>query len=173
LNEVSYFVSKFLPLGIIGIIQAMLLLFLLGRITHLVGDWSNHFVVLSLLALTATGIGLCISAAVKTSERAMTFLPVVLIGLAVLSGGLARLRGLVKLPAYLLDPVFWALEGLKSTLPSNLTEASFISAPGMYQPLIVGRGFPLAVDVFAMGAQIAALLCLGTLSLRRISTSKG
>jgi ABC-type multidrug transport system ATPase subunit len=172
LNEASYFISKFLPLGLLGIIQTMLLLFLLGRITQLAGDWSTHFVLLSLLALAATGIGLCISAAVKTSERAMTFLPVVLIALAVLSGGLARLRGVIKATAYLFDPAFWALEGLKSTLPSNLTEASFISAPGMYQPLILGRGFPLAVDVLAIAAQIAALLCLGTLSLRRINTSK-
>jgi hypothetical protein len=102
----------------------------------------------------------------------MTFLPVVLIGLAVLSGGLARLQGWTKLPAYIFDPAFWTLEGLKSTLPSNLTEASFISAPGMYQPLILGRGLPLAMDVFAIAAQIAALLCLGTMSLRRINASQ-
>ena len=158
LNEGSYFISKFLPLGLLGIVQALLLLTLLGYITHLVGVWSSHFVVLSLLALAATGIGLCISAAVKTSERAMTFLPVVLIGLAVLSGGLARLQRWTKLPAYLFDPAFWTLEGLKSTLPSNLTEASFISAPGMYQPLILGRGFPFPVDISALSIQIIGIL---------------
>lgn len=107
LNEASYFISKFLPLGLLGIVQALLLLVLLGRITHFAGDWSPHFVVLSLLALAATAIGLCISAAVTTSERAMTFPPVVLIGLAVLSGGLARLQGWTKLPAYVFDPAFW------------------------------------------------------------------
>ena len=172
LNEASYFMSKFLPLSALAIVQTMLLLWLLGRITHLVGDWSTHFIVLSLLAFAATAIGLCISAAVKTSERAMTFLPVVLIGLAVLSGGLARLQGWIKLPAYLFDPAFWALEGLKSTLPSNLTEASFISAPGMYQPLILGRGSPFSLDVFVMACQIAALLSLGILSLHQISSSR-
>jgi hypothetical protein len=97
----------------------------------------------------------------------MTFLPVVLIALAVLSGGLARPQGWTKLPAYLFDPAFWTLEGLKSTLPSNLTEASFISAPGMYQPLILGRGFPLALDILALTIQIAAILLLGILALRR------
>ena len=167
LNKASYFISKFLPLGFLGIIQAMLLLVLLGRITHLAGDWSSHFVVLSLLALAATAIGLCISAGVTTSERAMTFLPVVLIGLAVLSGGLARLQGWTKLPAYVFDPAFWTLEGLKSTLPSNLTEASFISAPGMYQPLILGRGFPLPVDILALTIQITGILLLGILALHR------
>jgi ABC transport system ATP-binding/permease protein len=172
LNEAAYFLSKFLPLSALAIVQTMLLLWLLGRITHLAGDWSTHFVVLSLLAFAATAIGLCISAAVKTSERAMTFLPVVLIGLAVLSGGLARLQGWIKLPAYLLDPAFWALEGLKSSLPSNLSEASFISAPGMYQPLILGRGLPFSLDVFVMAGQIAALLSLGILSLHRISSSQ-
>jgi ABC-type multidrug transport system ATPase subunit len=167
LDKASYFISKFLPLGFLGIIQAMLLLVLLGRITHLAGDWYSHFVVLSLLALAATAIGLCISAGVTTSERAMTFLPVVLIGLAVLSGGLARLQGWPKLPAYVFDPAFWTLEGLKSTLPSNLTEASFISAPGMYQPLILGRGFPLPVDILALTIQIAGILLLGILALHR------
>ncbi len=169
LNEASYFISKFLPLGLLGTVQTLLLLSLLGHITHLVGDWSSHFVVLSLLALAATGIGLCISAAVKTSERAMTFLPVVLIGLAVLSGGLARLQRWTKLPAYLFDPAFWTLEGLKSTLPSNLTEASFISAPGMYQPLILGRGFPFPVDISALSIQIIGILLLGVIALRRCS----
>jgi ABC-type multidrug transport system ATPase subunit len=169
LNEASYFISKFLPLGLLGTVQTLLLLSLLGHITHLVGDWSSHFVVLSLLALAATGIGLCISAAVKTSERAMTFLPVALIGLAVLSGGLARLQGWTKLPAYLFDPAFWTLEGLKSTLPSNLTEASFISAPGMYQPLILGRGFPFPVDILALSIQIIGILLLGVIALRRCS----
>ncbi len=167
LNEASYFISKFLPLGLLGVIQAILLLVLLGRITHLAGDWSTHFTVLSLLALAATAIGLCISAAVTTSERAMTFLPVVLIGLAVLSGGLARLRGWTKLPAYFLDPAFWTLEGLKTTLPSNLTEASFISAPGMYQPLILGRGLPLWLDVSLLGLQIIVFVWLGVTCLVR------
>ena len=167
LNDTSYFISKFLPLGFLGVIQTILLLLLLGRITHLLGDWSSHFVVLSLLALAATAIGLCISAAVTTSERAMTFLPVVLIGLAVLSGGLARLQGWTKLPAYVFDPAFWTLEGLKSTLPSNLTEASFISAPGMYQPLILGRGLPLPLDILALTIQITGILLLGILALRR------
>lgn len=167
LSEVAYFISKFLPLSVIGVIQATLLLYLLGRITHLAGDWRTHFIVLSLLALAATAIGLCISAAVKTSERAMTFLPVVLIGLAVLSGGLARLQGWTKVPAYVFDPAFWTSEGLKSSLPSNLTEASFISAPGMYQPLILGRGFPLAFDILALTVQIAAILLVGIFALRR------
>jgi ABC transport system ATP-binding/permease protein len=172
LNDTSYFISKFLPLGFLGVIQTILLLLLLGRITDLVGDWSSHFVVLSLLALAATAIGLCISAAVTTSERAMTFLPVVLIGLAVLSGGLARLRGWTKLPAYVFDPAFWTLEGLKSTLPSNLTEASFISAPGMYQPLILGRGLPLPLDILALTIQIIGILLLGIVALRRARSQR-
>jgi hypothetical protein len=86
-----------------------------------------------------------------------------------LFGGLARLQGWTKLPAYLFDPAFWTLEGLKSTLPSNLTEASFISAPGMYQPLILGRGFPFAVDISALSIQIIGILLLGVIALRRCS----
>jgi ABC-type multidrug transport system ATPase subunit len=171
LDEAAYFISKFLPLGALAVVQAFLLLAFLGWITRFAGDWPNHFVVLSLLALAATAIGLCISAAVKTAERAMTFLPIVLIALAVLSGGLARLQGWIRVPAYLFNPAFWTFEGLKATLPSNLTEASFISAPGMYQPLILGRGLPLWLDAAALTIQIAALLFFGIALLRR-TTSK-
>src|SRR5207248_7762895 len=34
LNEASYFISKFLPLGLLGTVQTLLLLSLLGHITH-------------------------------------------------------------------------------------------------------------------------------------------
>jgi ABC-type multidrug transport system ATPase subunit len=110
LNPVSYFLSKFIPLGAIGVMQSFLLLAILGRITHLAGDWSGHFVVLAVLGLAATGIGLCISAAVKTSERAMTFLPVILIALAVLSGGLGRITVGRKSPPTCLIPPFGHLK---------------------------------------------------------------
>ena len=66
-------------------------------------------VVLAVLAVLAIGLA---------QQRATALCALVaLTGLAVLSGGLARLRGWTKLPAYVLDPAFWTLEGLKSTLP--------------------------------------------------------
>ncbi len=80
---------------------------------------------------------------------------------------MALLARWTKLLAALLNPAFRTFEGMKATLPSNLIEASFISAPGMYQPPILGRGLPLWLDVFALAVQIAALLWIGVFSLRR------
>jgi hypothetical protein len=56
---------------------------------------------------------------------------------------------------------------MKATLPSNLIEASFISAPGTYQPPILGRGLPLLLDVSLLGLQIVALLWVGVTCLAR------
>ena len=172
LDARAYVLSKFAPLGLIGVVQAALLLIILGSITKLAGIWPSHFIVLALLALAATSLGLCISAAVKTSERAMTFLPMVLIAQAVFSGGLARLTGISKLLAEVGASAYWALDGLKSTLPSALLEATYVSAPGEFQPPILGRGWPAWFDALALLVQTGALLWIGIGFLRRSGGGK-
>lgn len=171
LSSVAYLASKFLPLGLISICQTFLLLFILGTISHFAGSWTSHSLVLSLVALASTALGLCISSGVKTSERAMTLLPVILIGQAVFSGGLARLTGLVRVLAGIFVPAFWGLNGLQATLPSNLLEATFVSSPGEYQPPILGRGASLWLDLMALSLQAIALLGLALFCLKRTSTS--
>jgi hypothetical protein len=37
----------------------------------------------------------------------------------------------------------------------------------MYQPLILGRGLPLPLDILALTIQITGILLLGILALRR------
>lgn len=167
----SYLGSKFVPLGVISIVQTLMLLFVLGRITQFAGNWVSHSLILSLVALAATAMGLCISAGAKTSERAMTLLPIILIGQAVFSGGLARLAGFTKLLAKLCIPAFWGLNGLKATLSSNLVEATFVSSPGEYQPPVLGRGDPLWLDAFALCLHAVALLWLSSFFLRKTPTS--
>jgi len=167
LSPISYLGSKLIPLGTISILQAFLLLFVLGWITRFSGNSIGHLLILSLLALASTALGLFISAGSKTSEQSMTLLPIILIAQGVLSGGLARLTGLTKLLAGLFVSAYWGLTGLKSTLSSNLVEASFISSPGEYQPLILGRGAPLWLDAIALCLQTGALLYLTIVLLRR------
>jgi len=167
LDSRAYVLSKFVPLGLVGVTQAALLLIILGRITHFAGIWSSHFIVLALLALASTGLGLCISSGVKTSERAMTFLPVLLIAQAVFSGGLARLTGVSRLVAELCASAFWALDGLKTTLPAKLLEATYVSSPGEFQHPIVGRGGPIVIDIFALVVQTAVLLLMCRFFLQR------
>jgi hypothetical protein len=163
----AYVLSKFVPLGLMGVIQSALLLAIIGNITKFAGTWWSHSLILSLLALASTSLGLCMSSVAKTSERAMTFLPMVLIGQAVFSGGLARLSGISKLFAQMFANAYWALDGLKTSLPSQLLEATYVSSPGEFQPPILGRGGPAWLDALALVLQSVVILWFCSYSLNR------
>ena len=167
INAHAYLLSKFIPLGIISIVQGWLLLLVLGAITSFAGNWFVHGVTIAVLALAGTALGLTISSCVRTSERAMTWLPVILIAQAVLSGGLARLGGSVKWIAQLMASAYWGLNGLKDTLSTAMQDATFVSAEGEYQPPILGRGPHYLWDLLALLIQVVALLWLGAFVLRR------
>jgi ABC-type multidrug transport system ATPase subunit len=154
----AYLLSKFVVLGILALAQAMILLVIVRGATRLTGVLDVQFVVLGLTALAGVGLGLAISALSATSERAMTVLPVVLIGQAIFSGGLARLTGWSHLVGLALAPAYWALDGLRATLATDLLNATYPGAPGHYQPPILGPGGPLPVDLLALAGQLAVLL---------------
>ncbi len=119
----SYAFSKLAVLLGLALIQC---LFLLGIVDLALGLKSSFFLTYGMLVLSAmvgTGLGLCISAISKTTESAIALLPVVLLPIIALGGGLR--------PAYLLDanlrwitlsvPSQWALEAdlLQETGPNK------------------------------------------------------
>jgi|GEM_PF-290322 len=157
-SNLAYLLSKFIPLSLVAVAQAVLLLFVLSRITGFAGVSTSHGFVLALLAVAGTSIGLAISAGVRSSEKAMTALPIVLIAQGVLSGALARLEGIPLLVAELLAPAYWGISGLKTSLPSNLLEATFVSIPGEYQYAILGRGPSVWAVTIALILQSTLLL---------------
>ncbi len=163
----AYLTSKAVPLGVLGVGQAAILLAVVRTLAHPPGAADAQLVVLAAAAVAGTALGLFVSATAGTAERAMTVLPVALIGLAVFSGGLARLSGPGLLAARLGSPAYWATEGLKAPLGTALTTASYPAAPGSYQPPILGAGGPLALDLAALGFQAAVLLAAACLALRR------
>src|SRR5579871_4814950 len=87
----------------------------------------------------------------------MTILPVLLIGQAIFSGGLARLTGVIRFASTLLVPAYWALDGLKAGFSSDLAIATYPGAPGHFQPPILGQGGPIAFSVLFLLAQAAML----------------
>ena len=159
-SNLAYLLSKFVPLSLVAVAQAVLLLFVLSKITGFAGGSASHGFVLALLAVGGTSIGLSISAGVRSSEKAMTALPIILIAQGVLSGALARLDGIPLRVAELLSPAYWGLSGLKTSLPSSLLEATFVSIPGEYQHAILGRGPSLLVVTIALFLQ--SILLIGT-----------
>ena len=162
----AYLASKFVLLGGLAAAQAAVLLAVVRGLSHPPGPADAQFLVLTAAALAGVGLGLLVSAAAGTSERAMTALPVALIGLAVFSGGLARLTGPALWAAEVGSPAYWAVDGLKAPLGAELRTATYPGAPGAYQPPVLGPGGPLALDLLALAAQTAALLGLAYLAVR-------
>ncbi len=166
LDLVAYLASKMVWLGSLSVFQTAILLFAVRRYTHLAGPADLQFAVLAMLGIAGVALGLSISAAAGTSERAMTILPVALIGLAVFSGGLARLVGFPLGIASVASPAYWSLESLKSPLPSTLKIATYPGAPGTYQPPILGSGAPVEFGMIALAIQAAILLAVAYAGLR-------
>lgn len=161
-----YLLSKFSMLGVLSLVQTLVLLWIVRSYTQLSGVFDLQFLVLLLMGLVGVALGLAISAISGTSERAMTVLPVVLIGQAIFSGGLGQLAGTVRVIAMLLSPAYWALDGLRALFTPDLRNATYPGAPGHFQPPILGPGGPLIADLLALILQALVLLGLTWLTLR-------
>lgn len=166
LRTAAYLASKLIWLGGLAVVQSAVLLLIVRRTTELAGPFDLQVALLAITSIVGVALGLCISSLAGSSERAMTILPVALIGLAVFSGGLARLVGPPLWVAWIGSPAYWTLDGLKSPLPSSFKNATYPGAPGTFQPPILGSGGPLALDVLALLLQGAVLLAVGYASLR-------
>src|SRR5262249_55569989 len=106
LGILPYLASKFLVLSVITIFQTLLLmLFVFGtlEVVHAYLDLGHpdphyhlaylpQFGVLALLSMTGVAMGLVLSAAVATPDRASTLLPYVLIPQILLGGGILAVR---------------------------------------------------------------------------------
>lgn len=156
----AYLLSKFVVLGTLALMQTLILLVIVRSSTRLSGLPDVQFAVLGLTALAGVGLGLAVSALSATSERAMTVLPVILIGQAIFSGGLARLKGWARLVGLVFAPAYWALDGLRATFATDLLNATYPGAPGHYQPPILGPGGPWLVDLLALACQLAVFLIM-------------
>ena len=154
-------------LGGIGIIQAWIMLAVLVSITGLYINSTTALVTVTLVALAGTAIGLAVSSVAKTSEQAVTILPIIVIAQAVYSGGLAHMVGLNKFVAITFAPSFWGLESLKTALSSTLLNATFPGASGHYLPAILGTPYPLAGDWLALVIQIVVVLSVAYVLLSR------
>jgi len=167
LNSAAYLLSKFALLGCIGIVQAWIMLAVLVAITGLVINSVTALVTVTLVALAGTAIGLAVSSVAKTSEQAVTILPIIVIAQAVYSGGLADMVGPNKVAAMIFAPSFWGLESLKTALSPTLLNATFPGASGHYLPAILGTPYPLGGDWLALVIQIVVVLSVAYVLLSR------
>ena len=159
----SYAFSKLAVLLGLALIQCLSLLGIVDLSLGLKGNFLLTFLTLVLSALVGTGLGLCISAISKTTESAIALLPVVLLPIIALGGGLR--------PAYMLDsklrwitlavPSQWALEAnlLQETGPKKWPPAKESPASTPQNPPGPGRPAAQPAGDAQSGAQDAEQAC--------------
>lgn len=110
----SYIASKFAVLIGLSALQCLLLLGMVYPTSGLEGPFAPLFGVLLLSAAVGIAIGLVISALSRTSEFAVTMLPVVILPMIMLAGALQpveEMNGVVRTTSHAV-PVRWSFESM-------------------------------------------------------------
>ena len=128
LSAFGYLLSKLLILGAVSIVQAVVIVLigLAGRAMPPTGFFLHHLplveilIAVGLLALSSMCLGLMVSALVNTSEKAVPFLVMLVVGQIVLSGGVVPLAGIAGLSQVSwIAPARWGLGAAASTVNLN------------------------------------------------------
>jgi serine/threonine protein kinase/ABC-type multidrug transport system ATPase subunit len=127
----SYVASKFAVLGVQCFIQCIVLLGIVHWGCGLKGSWLGMLIILYLASLVGVGLGLTISAVARTNEIAIAMLPIMLLPMVILGGGMQPIHKMPKAtwPLCQIVPSRWAFEGLlvlesaqQPHLPKNLQD---------------------------------------------------
>jgi ABC-type multidrug transport system ATPase subunit/pSer/pThr/pTyr-binding forkhead associated (FHA) protein/ABC-type multidrug transport system permease subunit len=134
LEILPYLGSKVLPLAAISAVQIIELLVVIHLGTDLRVDEPAHivrqFILLFCTAAAATFLGLAISAAADSSDKAVMLMILVLIPQLLLSNAWIELKGLGKLLGQLFILTYWCYDGLKSLLPDELLQERYPATGG-------------------------------------------
>ena len=112
LKLVSYVFSKLAVLFALGVIQCLSLLGIVYLALGLKSNFGLDLIVLVLSAMVGTGLGLCISAFSRTTESAIALLPIVLLPIIALGGGMRQTYLMPAAYRWITDaiPSRWAFE---------------------------------------------------------------
>ena len=115
LSLASYFGSKFVVLGALGLVQNLLMLSIVYLGIELKANFLLELFTLWVTCLVGTGIGLCISSMSRSTEQSIAALPLALLPMIVLGGSLTtvadmRHRQPLGVIADLVAPTRWAYE---------------------------------------------------------------
>lgn len=122
LSSIGYGVSKFLPLGLLSLVQAALLYTTVAWCCDLPGAGYGGGLYACCLAVVGVALGLAISAYSRTEEFATAMVPAILIPQIILAGGLKPLEGLSSVVAQVAVSSYWGYGLLLGTLPDSLLE---------------------------------------------------
>jgi hypothetical protein len=84
----SYISSKLLVLGVLSALQCLVLLILVSAFSTLKAPFLATYAILLMTAVTGVAIGLFVSACARTTESAVASLPIILLPMILLGGGM-------------------------------------------------------------------------------------
>ena len=156
-----YLCSKLLPLLILALTQCLLLLAAVSNLSSLHGALPARLAILTVAAFAASALGLAISAAVDSNDKAIAMVPLLLIPQVVFSNAVVTLSGANLWIAKLSMISFWAYDGMKSTLDAQ-TLAVRDLAGNAAVPVLASYAGSIAV----MALMSAAFLVLAVVALK-------
>jgi ABC-type multidrug transport system ATPase subunit/pSer/pThr/pTyr-binding forkhead associated (FHA) protein len=107
LRLASYVFSKLAVLFVLCVFQCLCMLGIVFLTLHLKGNFGLDLLVLVTLSMVGAGSGLCVSAFARTTESAIALLPIVLLPLIALGGGMR--------PIYQIDANYrWVTDAIPS-----------------------------------------------------------
>ena len=115
----AYFLSKFLVLTVIGLIQASVLYLIVMLCCVPPGSAFVQWATLAGLVTAGTMIGLLISTLARSEEVATALVPIAVIPQIVLAGVIAPLTGVALWLARGVATVYWGQQALESLLPEE------------------------------------------------------
>ncbi len=115
----SYFLSKFLVLAFIALLQAAVLLGIVRPWCRPAGAVLAQGAALAVLAVAGTALGLLLSALARSEETAAALVPLAVIPQIILAGVIAPLDGVGKLLANSFITARWGERALEALLPSE------------------------------------------------------
>jgi ABC-type multidrug transport system ATPase subunit len=115
----SYYVSKFVVLVLIALVQVAILYGIARAWCDPPGSAVGQWVVLATLAVAGTALGLLISTFARTEEVAVALVPIAVMPQIILAGVIAPLSGLPEGLAKGFITVHWAEQALEALLPDR------------------------------------------------------
>ncbi|MCC7138010.1 MAG: FHA domain-containing protein [Planctomycetes bacterium] len=159
-----YLLSKVLPLAAVAALQTAGLLAVVHAFADLRGPFLGQFVMLWSGAVAATLLGLAISSAVDSNDKAVMLMILVIIPQFLFSNAMIELSGVGKALGVVAILGYWVHDGVKSLLPDAIRETSFGGVPAV-QSRVVGFdafGNPIVENVPAAGGGGASPVLFGT-----------
>ena len=157
-----YIISKLIPLSAICFLQCLLLLAVLELFIQIPGDLVLRFFVLFALAMSATTMGLSVSAFVSSNDKAMTTIPMLLVPQIILAGAVVKLKGAALWVAKSTMISYWGFEAMKSTLADDVKTAKIAYT----NDLVLSINNSVAVSLSAIIGLAVVFLIIALIGLK-------